>query len=357
MTRGLDKTCILISPRYMDHDPGPSHPENPRRMRAIEGELKKSNILNEKSCCFTEPEPASIEDLKLIHEEDYVRLVERVCASGGGTLDLGDTVVSTKSFDVARLAAGGALKAVEKVMKGECRNAFALVRPPGHHAGPYYGMGFCIFNNVALAAAHLLTNLDLKRVVILDIDAHHGNGTQEIFYETSKVLYISLHQDPRDFPGTGFADETGKGDGLGYTVNIPLPFQTGDSAYWRAIKELAIPIVCQYEPEFILISAGFDGYYGDTVASLSLSASIYPRIFDTITSLAHELCYDRVAAILEGGYRLAFLGKAAVAAVARMAGLKYEVSDDGPPLNLEAQRAAEKIIETVRSIHSSFWSL
>lgn len=353
----MSKTLIIFSSRYLDHKPGFSHPESPRRLEAMMEELEKSGILNDESCAIIEPEPASIKDLELVHRPDYIQLVEKVCESGGGILDLGDTAVSPESFDVAKLAVGGALKAVDDVMRGESENAFAFVRPPGHHAGPYYAMGFCIFNNVALAAAHLLNSFNLKRVLILDIDAHHGNGTQEIFYRTNEVLYVSLHQDPTDFPGTGFIDETGEEEGLGYTVNVPFPFQTGDSAYWKAVKEIVIPIVSQYRPQFILVSAGFDGYYRDTVAGLSLSAFIYPRIFRTILELAHQLCSNRVVAVLEGGYRTSFLRKAAVATVAQMAGLKYKISDKRPPLNLETQRMAEKIIEDAKRVQSSFWSL
>ena len=353
----MSKTYLIFSPRYLDHNTGFSHPESSRRLKAIMEELEKTSILKEESCSIIEPEPASINDLELVHKPDYIQLVKQVCESGGGTLDLGDTIVSSESFDVARLAVGGALKAVDKVMKEESKNAFAFVRPPGHHAGPYYAMGFCIFNNVALAAAHLLRDFGLKRILILDIDAHHGNGTQETFYETSEVLYISLHQDPRGFPGTGFTDETGKDEGLGYTVNIPFSFQTSDSVYWRAIKEVVIPIVYQYKPQFILVSAGFDGYYRDTVAGLSLSAFIYPRVFRAVLDLAHQLCHDRVVAVLEGGYRISFLRKVAVSTVAQMAGLTYKISDKRPSLDLVTQRMAEKIIEDVKRVQSSFWSL
>jgi len=326
-------------------------------LKAIIEELERSGILKEESCLMIEPEQASIENLELVHRSDYIEMVREVCESGGGVLDLGDTQVSRDSFDVARLAVGGALKAVDKVMNEECKNAFAFLRPPGHHAGPYYAMGFCIFNNVALAGAYLLRHFGLARILILDIDAHHGNGTQEIFYDTDRVLYISLHQDPRGFPGTGFIDEVGKDKGLGYTVNIPFPLQTGDSAYWRAIKEIVIPIVSQYKPQFVLVSAGFDGYHGDTVAGLSLSAFIYPRAFGVILDLAHRFCHDRVVAVLEGGYRLSFLRKAAVSTVAQMAGLKYKIRDKRPLLNLETQRIAEQTIEDVKRTHSSFWFL
>lgn len=353
----MSKTLIVLSPRYLDHKPGFSHPESPRRLKAIMEGLETSGILNEESCMAIEPELATAEDLELVHRPDYIQMVKRVCQSGGRVLDLGDTQVSRESYDVARLAVGGTLKAVDKVIKAESKNAFAFVRPPGHHAGPYYAMGFCIFNNIALAAAHLLRDCGLERILILDIDAHHGNGTQETFYETSKVLYMSLHQDPRGFPGTGFIEETGNEEGAGYTVNIPLPFQSGDSVYWKAIKEVVVPIVSQYKPQFILVSAGFDGYHRDTVAGLSLSAFIYLRVFRVILDLSHEFCDDKAVAVLEGGYRPSFLRKAAVATVAQMAGLEYRISDRRPLLNLEVQRMALQIIEEVKRVQSSFWAL
>jgi acetoin utilization deacetylase AcuC-like enzyme len=353
----MTTTHVVYSPRYLDHDPGFGHPESPSRLEFIMKGLEESGVLSSKSCSLVEPEPASNEELELVHEADYIRLVEQVCSSGGGILDLGDTVVSSQSYEVTKLAAGGALEAVNIVMRKRCKNAFAVVRPPGHHAGPYYAMGFCIFNNIAIAAAHLRRNFRLKRILILDIDAHHGNGTQEIFYETDYVVYISLHQDPMGFPGTGFIDENGSDRGLGYTVNIPLPFSTGDSAYWKAFKEIVIPIVNQYKPQFILVSVGFDGYYRDTVADLSLSAYIYPRLFRCILELAKKFSEDRVVAVLEGGYRLSFLKKIVTTIIAQMSGLDYGISDKRPLSHPYVQKMAEKMIEEVKRTQASYWSL
>ena len=353
----MTRTYVVYSPRYLDHEPGSGHPESPSRLEFIMNGLQEIGIFEGDSCSLIEPEPASIGDLELVHESDYIQLVQKVCTYGGGLLDLGDTTVSSESYEVAKLAVGGALKAVDMVMRGKSKDAFALVRPPGHHAGPYYAMGFCIFNNIATAAAYLLRNFNLKRILILDVDAHHGNGTQEIFYETNEVLYISLHQDPRGFPGTGFIDETGRDEGLGYTVNVPLPFLTGDSAYWKAFKEIVIPIVHQYKPQFVLVSAGFDGYYRDTVADLSLSAFIYPKLFGSILEMSHQFSKDRVVAVLEGGYKLSFLKKIVAATVAQMAGVNYEISEKRPPLNPQIRNIAKKIIESVKRTQCSFWSL
>jgi acetoin utilization deacetylase AcuC-like enzyme len=318
-------------------------------------ELKKSGLLESGESVVVEPDPARIRDVKLVHEADYLQLVKQLCSSGGGLLDLGDTVISPESYDVALLAVGGTLKAVNLVMNETFRNAFALVRPPGHHAGAYYAMGFCIFNNVAVAATHLLRRFNLKRIAILDIDAHHGNATQEVFFDTEKVLYIGLHQDPAEFPVTGFADEVGEGEGLGYTVNIPFPYLIGDDIYLEAFDQIAAPIVEQYEPQFILVSAGFDGHYTDPVAELALSTLSYTQAFNRISELASRFCAGRMVAVLEGGYSLRLLGKMTTAVIAQMAGVPYQFRDKHETADPRIQKRASKIIGEVRRIQSSFW--
>ncbi len=353
----MKKTAVVFTPKYLNHKTGLGHPESPARLRVIMKELKRSGLLETGKCSLVEPEAASIEEVKLVHESDHIQLVKRVCASGGGLLDLGDTVVSPESFEVALFAAGGALKAVELVMAGKFRNAFALVRPPGHHAGPYYALGFCIFNNAAIATAHLLRNFKLDRVLILDVDAHHGNGTQEIFYGNDKVLYISLHQDPADFPGTGFADEVGEGKGLGYTVNVPFPFRIDDQIYLETFNQIVVPIVRQYKPQFIVVSTGFDNHYSDPVASLSLSALSYVETFGKVLELASKFCMGRLVAVLEGGYSRSFLGRMAVAVIAKMAGIPYPIKDKQSVAGPRIRKRARKIIEEVKSFQSSFWNL
>lgn len=353
----MAKTAVLYSQKYLEHDAGPDHPESANRLRVIMRELKRSGLLETEKCSLMEPKPASVEDVELVHKPDYVRLVQRCCASGGGTLDLGDTVVCPKSFEAALLAVGGALEAVNLVMEGKVQNAFALVRPPGHHAGPYYALGFCIFNNVAIAAARSIRHFGLDRVLILDIDAHHGNGTQEIFYDTYKVLYASLHQDPRSFPGTGFIDEVGEGEGLGYTVNVPLPFRSCDRIYLKAFDQIMVPIIQQYKPQFILASVGFDVHHTDPVASLSLSAHGFLEVFDKALNLSSQLCEGRFVAVLEGGYSLKVLGKIATASVARMAVIPYQARDERPAANPRIQKLAEKMIKEVKGVQSSFWDL
>jgi len=351
------RTAVVFTPKYLNHNPGFDHPESPNRLKVIIKELEKSGVSTSGKCSLIEPKPAGVEDVELVHELDYIELVQQTCATGGGLLDLGDTVVDPESCDVAFLAVGGVLEAVDLVATRKFDNAFALVRPPGHHAGPYYALGFCIFNNVAIAAAHLLRRLNFNRVLILDIDAHHGNGTQEIFYDTSKVLYVSLHQDPRSFPGTGFTDEIGEGKGLGYTVNVPFPLRIDNQLYHQAFDQIVVPIAQQYRPQFILVSAGFDGHYTDPVGALSLSANGYVEIFSKILNLASQLCEGQLVAVLEGGYSLNFLGKMATAAIAKMAGVSYMVKDSNPATHLRTRRKAERIIIEVKLVQSAFWKL
>ena len=353
----MRKTAVVFTPRYLNHKTGVGHPESPARLRVIMNELKRSGVLETGKCSLVEPEAASIEEVKLVHESDHIQLVKRVCASGGGLLDLSDTVVSPESFEVTLFAAGGALKAVELVMTEKFRNAFALVRPPGHHAGSYYALGFCIFNNAAIATARLLRDFNFDRVLILDVDAHHGNGTQEIFYDNDKVLYISLHQDPTDFPGTGFADEVGEGKGLGYTVNVPFPFQIDDQIYLEAFNQIVVPIVRQYKPQFIVLSTGFDNHYTDPIASLSLSALSYVETFGKVLELASKFCMGRLVAVLEGGYSRSFLGRMAAAVIAKMAGVPYTIKDKQPVAGPRIQKRAKKILEEVKNVQSSFWDL
>ncbi len=268
-----------------------------------------------------------------------------------------DTVVSPESYEVALYAAGGATKAVDLVMNRKFDNAFALVRPPGHHAGRFRALGFCLFNNVAIAAAFLQRKHGLKRILILDVDAHHGNGTQEAFYETDKVLYMSLHEDPTSFPGTGFMNETGKDEGQGFNVNVPLPFQATDMPYMLAIKEIVIPIAREYKPQFILMSAGFDTHYSDPVGNLCLSAMAIQKVHQSTMQLANQLCHGRLVSILEGGYNLRTIGKLAASTVATMNNTSYIFTDKTPQRSARIESQAAKVIDEVRNIQKASWKI
>jgi acetoin utilization deacetylase AcuC-like enzyme len=353
----MTKTAVIFSPIYFLHNPGRDHPESAKRLGVIVNELKRSKLSKSKNWQFVAPEKASISDVELVHDFDYIRFIEAFCDSGGGLLDLEDTMVSSKSLGVALFAAGGALKAVKLVMERRFENAFALVRPPGHHAEKFRAIGFCIFNNVAIAAKHLIKQYGLKRILILDIDAHHGNGTQRTFYGTDKVLYISLHQDPRLFPGTGFIEELGEGSGLGYNINVPLPFRTNDSIYLKAMKEIVTPIVQQYKPQFILISAGLDGHYTDPVGNLSLSALCYEKIYGIMMNLASEMCKGMLVSVLEGGYSLSFVGKIAATAIAKMSGANYPLNDKIPTSSKHVRSLGERTIKKAKKVFRAFWNV
>jgi len=351
----MSRTAVVFSDEYYRHNPGRNHPESAKRLRAIVEELTLGQLANSKNWHFVKPEKAGVEDLRLVHDLRYVREVKDICTSGGGLLDSGDTVVSPESFGTALWAVGGALRAVRLVMEGRYKNAFALVRPPGHHAMRSRGLGFCVFNNVAIAAKYLLTEYELDRILVLDIDSHHGNGTQQILFGTDKVLYISLHEDPRDFPGTGFLDEVGVGRGRGFKVNVPLPFGTGDRVYLKAWSEIVTPIISEYRPQFVLVSAGLDCHYADPVGELSLSEQCYDRVFKSIASIADQTCFGRLVLVLEGGYGLKHVGHIATSAVARMSETSYLVEDRSIKSDNRVEVEGEKVIVKAKKVQRGYW--
>jgi len=253
----------------------------------------------EKLTCLP-PRPASIEELEMVHDPEYIYLVRNKAESGGGWLDP-DTIMCARSYDVALYAAGGVLTAVEAVMKGELDSVVALVRPPGHHATHNRAMGFCIFNNVAIAAKFALAQFNLSRVLIADFDVHHGNATQDTFYADPKVLYFSTHEYPF-YPGTGWIDEIGTGEGKGFTVNFPMTTGWGDDEYLRAFNEVLVPVARRFQPQLILVSAGFDPHWADSIAMMQVSVTGFAQMVKVLKDLAAELCQGRLVFTLEGGY-------------------------------------------------------
>jgi acetoin utilization deacetylase AcuC-like enzyme len=293
------KVGLVYDPIYLEHDTG-DHVENPRRLVEAISYLKETGV-KEKLTCLS-PRPASMKELETVHAPEYISYVKSKAESGGGWLDP-DTVMSPKSYEAALYAAGGVLVAVEAVMKGEVENAFALVRPPGHHAVRDRAMGFCIFNNVAIAARCALGNFNLNRVLIADFDVHHGNGTQDAFYADPKALYFSTHQYPH-YPGTGWMDETGAGEGEGTTVNFPMTGGWGDEEYLRAFKEVLVPVARRFQPQLVLVSAGFDAHWSDQLAMMRVSITGFAQMSMMLKGLAGELCQGRLVYALEGGYNL-----------------------------------------------------
>jgi acetoin utilization deacetylase AcuC-like enzyme len=349
-------TAVFFSPVYFRHNTGKRHPESARRLQAIIKELEESKRAKDTKWQFVGPTKASTEIVGRVHDLEYVNYIQSFCKAGGGLLDE-DTVASRESYETALYAVGGCVNAVDLVIKGCYQNAFALVRPPGHHASRSNAKGFCIFNNVAAAAKNLVEHHDLKRVLILDIDAHSGDGTQGIFYNTNKVLYISLHEDPTGFPGAGFLDETGRGDGLGYNVNIPLPFKTTDSTYLTAIERIVEPIASEYSPEFILLSAGFDGHYSDPIGNLALTSKCYRKLFAFVKEFAADNCHGKLVAVLEGGYNINYVGKLAAQAVGSLSGTHCIFQDALPAAGQRPTKQAEKILVNVKKAQKAFWHL
>ena len=296
------KVGFVYSPIYLKHDTG-EHPENARRLVAIMAHLEKSGLKSQ--LVPIEPRAATIQELSLVHGKQHIARIKDVAQKGGGWLD-GDTVMSADSFEAALYAVGGAIRATEAVMDGEVASAFALLRPPGHHATPEQASGFCLFNNIAIAARYALSSYKLGRILIIDFDVHHGNGTQAAFYDDPGVLYISTHQYPH-YPGTGSVDETGSGQGEGTTINIPLPAGCGDGEYLKVFREIIIPAAGRFKPRLILVSAGYDAHWADELAMMRLTITGFARMAKIIKGLAGKLCRGRLVFSLEGGYNLAAL--------------------------------------------------
>ena len=282
------KAGLVYDPIYLEHDTG-DHVENSQRLVAAMSYLKETGI-KEKLTCLP-PRPALLEELEMIHTPEYISYVKSKAEKGGGWLDP-DTVMSPRSYETALYAAGGLLVATEAAMKGEVDNAFALVRPPGHHAISDRAMGFCIFNNVAIAARFALYKFSLNRVLIVDFDVHHGNGTQDAFYNDHRVLYFSTHQYPF-YPGTGWMDETGSGEGKGTTANFPMAAGWGDNEYLRAFNEVLVPVARGFQPQLILVSAGFDAHWADQLAMMRVSIKGFAQMVMILKELAAELCQGR----------------------------------------------------------------
>ncbi len=293
------KVGYVYDPIYLRHDTG-EHPESSRRLEAIIARLEQSGL--KERLTLIRPRPATEEELALVHHQAYIRRIKEIGQHGGGWLDM-ETVMSPGSYDAALFAVGGAVSAVDAVMAGKVSSAFALVRPPGHHATAREAMGFCIFNNVAIATRYALKRHGLGRVAIIDFDVHHGNGTQEAFFDDPAVLYVSAHQSPC-YPGTGQINETGHGQAEGTKVNIPLPRGCGDAEYLRVFEEIVVPIVRRFGPEFILVSAGYDICRADGLAEMQVTVTGLAGMMSIIKKLAGDLCAGRLVMCLEGGYNL-----------------------------------------------------
>lgn len=307
MSSNSPRTGLLLDGVFREHDTGGGHPESVDRYRAVTVALEKADLVGQ-----TEPirqQPATDDDVRLCHTRDYLDTVKRDVASGRDDLSTGDTTICPRSLDVALRAVGGVMNAVDAVMTGKLRNAFCAVRPPGHHARPEQGMGFCLFNNIAIGARHAQKKHGADKVLIVDWDVHHGNGTQDVFYEDGSVLFFSTHQSPW-YPFTGHAEETGAGKGRHCTMNCPLPSGAGMKEIGGALLDKLLPVAAKFTPDLVMISAGFDSRVGDPLGRFQLTDENFAELTRQLMRFADSYCEGRIVSVLEGGYNLGGLASA-----------------------------------------------
>ena len=307
------KTGFVYHTDYLKHDTGVQNPERPERLQASIKALQASDFWDDLH--QIEATPVTLEQMCYAHIQDHIDRIKQYCENGL-PLDY-DTPTSPASYDVARLSTGGVLRAADAVMAETVRNAFALVRPPGHHATPTRAMGFCLFNSVAIAARYLQREHGVGRVAIVDWDVHHGNGTQDIFYDDPSVFFFSAHQVPL-YPGTGMADETGTGEAVGTTLNIPMPPGSEPSDYVETFQKVLKPALLDFSPDFLIISAGFDAHRLDPLSAINMTADGFANLTDILCEIAAETCEGRLISALEGGYNLKGLSESVVAHVGRL---------------------------------------
>lgn len=306
MKSDLRPTALLYDERYLLHQTGLDHPERPDRLRAVWNHLQKTDLFP--SLLILKPEPAAREWIEKVHDPSYVERVRKVCRQGTGEIDSPDTMVCGSSYEIALLAVGGVLRLIDAVFSGEARNGFGLIRPPGHHAEKDQALGFCLFNNVAIGARYAQEKYGIRKILIVDWDVHHGNGTQHLFEEDPDVFYFSAHQYPY-YPGTGRREEEGRGAGKGTTLNIPLMSGTGEGDYLEIFDKVFLPAARNFKPELILISAGFDAHAEDPLAGLNLTEFSYQAMTRRLKGLACDFSQERIVSVLEGGYNLEALSR------------------------------------------------
>ncbi len=354
----MRKTAVLRDNLFLSHDPGFNHPESPDRLRDIYSLIEKDSLKD----LFIQPDflPASDKALKYNHSPSLVKKIAKTSGKPYGSLDA-DTKTSPDSYNAACLAVGSILKGIDLIVEGEVDNCFALIRPPGHHAERDRAMGFCLFNNVAIAAHHAIKEHGLERIMIVDWDLHHGNGTQFSFYDTDKVFYISTHQYPY-YPGTGSINEVGKGKGEGYTLNIPLPGGQGDKEYAAIFNKIIKPLGREYKPQLILISSGFDIYHADPLGAMKVTSKGFAYMTRVIVDLAEEICQGKILVTMEGGYNLTGQRDGTLAVLSELYGAPL---DTGYPINLDSKTAEDlanentviQPLEQVCTVAKKYWRM
>ena len=344
---------LLYDPIVLEHVTPRGHPERPARVQAVADALQSDPVWSKLT--HLPVTPATRDQIRRVHSEAHVRLIEETCAAGGGYVDGGDTYACPRSWDAALAAAGASIGAVDAVLSGAVDRAFAIVRPPGHHATPTHPMGFCLVNNAAIAAAHAVAEHGLTRVLIVDFDVHHGNGTQDAFYEDPRVLYFSTHQSPA-YPGTGGAQETGGTAGAGATVNVPLPAHTGDEGFLAAFDEILVPIADRYRPQLVLASAGYDAHWRNSAyvqgIDERMTAAGFYALSDRLREISDKHCPGKLAGILEGGYDLESLALGVRQTLASWLGEPPLEDEIGPPPGgANSAETLERLWVRLRGIH------
>lgn len=355
----MRRTAIFKHDGFFEHIPDFYHVESPDRLRVIYKEFARPEVAEK--FIFPAWPPASEAMLKLNHTDPYVKRVAATAGKAYTSLDP-DTQTSPQSYDAACLAAGAVIKGAAMLAAGEIDNGFALVRPPGHHAEADRAKGFCLFNNVAIGARYALDQLEMKRVFIVDWDLHHGNGTQHSFYDTNQVFYLSTHQYPY-YPGSGGLTEVGSGKGEGFTLNVPLTGGQDDRAFGCIFREVLVPVVRQYKPDIIMVSAGFDTYIADPLGTMAVTAQGYSYMTRILVDLAAEICGGRLLLVLEGGYNLEGLCDGVLAVLGELAGLENfpdprfnSLSDDAVE-QLARAPVEVPVLAQVRNIAKKYWEL
>jgi len=345
------KVALLYDSAVLEHRPPEGHPERPARVQAVMDLLEREQMLDRLTRLPVTP--ATRAQIERVHTPEYLDFVEQVAAEGGGYLDAGDTVASAGSWGAATAAAGASIGAVDAVMAGGMDASFAVVRPPGHHAPPDRAMGFCILNNAAIAAAHVIAEYGLSRVLLVDFDVHHGNGTQDCFYDAPEVLYFSTHQSPA-YPFTGAVEETGEGVGAGYTVNVPLPPDVGEAGFLQAFDTILRPLARRFQPELVIVSAGYDAHWRNSRYVQGIRERLTVRGLAALSQSLREIsdvyCPGRLVGILEGGYDLEALAYGVLGTLRVWLG-DIEVDDPlGPPPTSAKEPDVTALLEKVKRV-------
>ncbi len=345
------RTGIVKDERYMRHETSAFHPESPKRLEAIYRMLESPDMQGK--FVLIEPRYAGPEEIGMIHEQWYIEVVAKTAGKSHTYLDA-DTETSPESYETARLAVGGVCNAVDAVVKKEVDNAFAFVRPPGHHAEADRGAGFCLFNNVAIGAMHAINKLGLRKILIVDWDLHHGNGTQHSFYDDPRVVYFSTHQYPY-YPGTGSVQEIGRGRGKGFTVNVPLRTGPGDNEYVKIFRSILQPVALEFKPDLVMLSAGFDIYFKDPLGGMKVTPRGFACLTRIILNIADACCDGRLAVTLEGGYHVGGLTDSCKTVLNEMRGDTHVTEDELKQMEAEANPYIDKIIEAVKDQVRPYW--